>query len=101
MCCPATDFAHRLRGARLPAFRQAPRGVKHPQDFYRVAAHPVRDEVPGLGDDQLSRAGYTPRAAESLLLRQLRNRLEDALDHQTRGNRIVRGNKGGFFIEVA
>jgi hypothetical protein len=35
------------------------------------------------------------------LLCQLRNRLEDALDHETRGRRIVSGNKGRFFVEVA
>jgi hypothetical protein len=44
---------------------------------------------------------YTPRAAESWLLGQLRNRLEHPLDHETRGDRIVCGDKGRFFVEVA
>lgn len=90
-----------LCGAALPALRQLPRRVKHPQDFHSVTSHSVRDDVPGLGHDQLPCAVYTPRAAKSWLRGQLRNRLEHALDHETSGYRIVRSNKGGFFVEVA
>jgi hypothetical protein len=32
---------------------------------------------------------------------QLRNCLENPLDHETRGCRIVSGNEGRFFVEVA
>jgi hypothetical protein len=35
------------------------------------------------------------------LLSQLRNRLEYPPDHETRGYRIVSGNEGRFFVEVA
>ncbi len=37
----------------------------------------------------------------SWLLSQLRNRLEYPLDHETRGQSIVSGDKGRFFVEVA
>lgn len=87
--CPAAPpraFAHRLRYARLPALRQAPSGVKHPQDLNNVAPHSVRDDISGFGDDQFPCAVYAPRAAESWLLSQLPDRLEYPLDHETRGN---------------
>jgi hypothetical protein len=75
--------------------------VKYPQDFHGVAPHSVRDEVSGLGHDQLPCAVYTPRAAESGLLGQLCNRLEYPRDHETRGHHIVSGNKRRFLVEVA
>ena len=42
--------------------RQPSRGVKHPQDFHAVAAHPVGDDVPRLRHDQLPCTGYAPGA---------------------------------------
>jgi hypothetical protein len=57
--------------------------------------------VADLGHDQRPRAGPTPWAAESWVLSQLRNRLRYPLDHETRCYRIVNGNEGRCFVEVA
>jgi len=75
--------------------------MEHAQDLDRYTAHPVGYDVVRLDHEQFTGSRHSTRSTESWLRRQLRNGIEYALDHETRGRRVVSSDVGGFVVEVA
>jgi hypothetical protein len=63
--------------------------VEHAQDFESVTLDAAGHHVAGPRDHKLARAGDATRPAESRLVRQLSDSLENSRNNQTRSHRII------------
>ena len=75
--------------------------MEYAQDFHPPPAYPIGNEVTGPGHRKFPGAVDPARAPEPGLARQQFNCMYDAHDDLLCGQRVVLGNVGGFFIEVA
>jgi len=75
--------------------------MKHPQDLDLLASNSTGNDVPGVQNHELTRAGHATRAAKTRLIGELPRRLQDAGYDQPSRHRIIVRNVRGFLVGVA
>jgi hypothetical protein len=68
--------------------------MKDGEDYEAVIPHLVGNDVRGISDDQLARAGFSPWTAEVGILGQIANGLADGSGNISRGLGLIAFNVG-------
>lgn len=87
--------------AGLPALWQPARRVENTQDLDGVSFDTIRHYVAGPRDHELAGTGNAPRSAESRLICQLGDSLENSRHDEPCSRRIIVGAISSFLVQVA